>query len=275
MPNSKFQVINIDTDNEFENDDKGQWKQVGSISPSDTNNKFSKSKTNFPKRVSSLEETKRNVLKSKTKEDQVNMFGTQKLSHVRSCANKVCENCNQLMTQNNSSQSRFTVKGMRRKDKVVLLKGGTVGKRPSPYEANRNYKVLKDFFHLQVVESQLPAHMGKTSNQFKYHSNPINTNVNSNLGSAQEIPSIPDYQLNTSRTKDDMNADLHLKVDKLSQPDVRVKTTIGGYRSTSPNFYKIKDGSSKPGTSPKMPKTKHLHKSKIISFYFYLRTNYE
>lgn len=61
-----------------------------------------------------------------------------------------------------------------------------------------------------------------------------------------------------------MNADLNLKGERMTQPEIRVKTTIGGYRSTSPNLYN-KDGSAKPITSPKGSRSKHTLKGNYLN----------
>lgn len=61
------------------------------------------------------------------------------------------------------------------KERVVLLQKPIIGVKPSPYEARTNYKILKDYFKVHVIEGSQGVNSANQNHfQMKYHSNPIN-----------------------------------------------------------------------------------------------------
>ena len=63
-------------------------------------------------------------------------------------------------------------------------------------------------------------------------------------------------KVKSSRMKDETSSDFHAKADHFTQPDVRIKTSLGGYRSNSPKFMNKKG--MKPKSSARHHRKKHL-----------------
>mmetsp|Transcript_2986 Transcript_2986/g.2465 ORF Transcript_2986/g.2465 Transcript_2986/m.2465 type:complete len:133 (-) Transcript_2986:386-784(-) len=101
-------------------------------------------------------------------------------------------------------------------EKTLFIKRPMTKERPSPYEPQRNFRVLKDFFQVQIIDNQVPNYAISNDGQFLY-----NTNM---------------MKLNGERN----NRDLPLNIESSSQPELRVKTSLGAYRSTSPKMVKTK-----------------------------------
>jgi len=103
-------------------------------------------------------------------------------------------------------------------EKVLFFKRPITRDRPSPYEPQRNFKILKDFFQVKILENNSPDYAPANGGNFMF---------NSNLAKASSQP--------TEFFQAAKNQDLLLfaKSDA-NEAFPRVKTSIGGYRSTSP-----------------------------------------
>ena len=56
-------------------------------------------------------------------------------------------------------------------DKVIFLKRPQTKERPSPYEPQRNFRVLKDFFQVQILDDQAPNYAISTDGKSLYNTN--------------------------------------------------------------------------------------------------------
>lgn len=84
-----------------------------------------------------------------------------------------------------------------------------------------------------------------------YNSNPVGEKVYHRFDENNFFNKYPYLAVASSRSKEDLNADLHLKAEHASQPNFRLKTTVGRNRSTSPQIEDDKSSLMKPSTSLK------------------------
>lgn len=69
-----------------------------------------------------------------------------------------------------------------------------------------------------------------------YNSNPVGEKVYHRFDENNFFNKYPYISAGSSRSKEDLNADLNVKPDQLSQPDFRTKTSMGRNRSISPQI---------------------------------------
>ena len=84
-----------------------------------------------------------------------------------------------------------------------------------------------------------------------HNSNPLGEKVYHRFDENNFFNKYPYLAVASSRSKEDLNSDLHLKAENASQSNFRVKTTIGRHRSTSPQIGEDKSSLMKPNASLK------------------------
>ena len=129
----------------------------------------------------------------------------------------------------------------------------------SPYEAYRNYKILRDFFNIEVIES----HMNRKNSQFevkcvplKTSSQPLQMRTYNRFDESNVFNSHPYHMINFSKSKDDLNSDLPIKI---YDPEQRLKTSQTNHRSNSPTLSKQNIHLKRVSTSPKAFRNKNKY----------------
>lgn len=151
--NNGFQLnLKIDWEDDKNNDNQGY--QVGSGSPANENEEW---KCNHEKptqkRLKSLEQ------KTNSQSNQLNMNSKLMFFNKRSSQNEgaldlLCSNCNSKFSlKQDSSNLKNSEKPFYEKFMVNQNHYNLPGK--SPYEAHKNYKTLRDFFNINIVESKV------------------------------------------------------------------------------------------------------------------------
>jgi len=56
-------------------------------------------------------------------------------------------------------------------EKLIFLKRPHIKEKPSPYEPKRNFKILKDFFQVQILDDHLPNNVMTIDGKFLHNAN--------------------------------------------------------------------------------------------------------
>jgi hypothetical protein len=65
----------------------------------------------------------------------------------------MCDHCNQHILHNDG-QPKLKQPIRNQQEHVISVQKPMTAQKPSPYESYKNYRVLKDFFSVQVIENQ-------------------------------------------------------------------------------------------------------------------------
>lgn len=101
----------------------------------------------------------------------------------------------------------------------------------------------------------------------KFHSNPVTMIKNKKLIEPNSANVYIKPEIKSYRGNNEDNIDLQPKAEHFTQPDVRIKTTIGGYRSRSPKFLSNKASAVKPKSSSKLKRVKINGKNLTMNKY--------
>lgn len=101
----------------------------------------------------------------------------------------------------------------------------------------------------------------------KFHSNPVTMIKNKKLIENSSANTHVKPDINSYRGNNEDKIDLQPKAEHFTQPDVRIKTTIGGYRSRSPKFLSNKASAVKPKSSSRLKRVKINGKNLTMNKY--------
>ena len=134
---------------------------------------------------------------------------------------------------------------------------------PSPYEARKNYKVLKDFFGVQIMNQNVPTYAMvhepryfQVKESSKITSTPMKAKAFNRFDKNNVFNKYQFMQTNTSKSNEDLNTELKSKAGSLPPPEYRAKSSVGGFRTAGSNFAVVQEVLSKPDTSPKSHRRK-------------------
>lgn len=69
-----------------------------------------------------------------------------------SSRNTLCDNCNQHILHNDG-QAKQKQLIRQQHDQILNVQKPMTAQKPSPYESHKNYRVLKEFFSVQVIQN--------------------------------------------------------------------------------------------------------------------------
>lgn len=126
-------------------------------------------KINPPRRFNSLQELKRNFSKARTGDEFLNTFSNKRASDDQN-HHHLCLNCSQkLESDSKILKDKKTPKNSPKRETIMMLQRPQRKSKPSPYDANRNFKVLKDIFSVQVVDNPTSVYAVTADGNFLYN----------------------------------------------------------------------------------------------------------
>ena len=136
-------------------------------------------------------------------------------------------------------------------ERFIKSQNNFINTGKSPYEAKQNYKVLRNFFNVEMKERQV--NICKNLQELKWipvktNSQPIEIKSYNRFDKDNIFNIYPYPFLNTSKSKEDLNADLPMEGE--GQIDGRIKTSSANFRNNSPQVFYEGEFLQRVGTSP-------------------------
>ena len=138
-------------------------------------------------------------------------------------------------------------------EKFITTQSQYLAPGKSPYEINKNYRVLRDFFNVGLTESKLCKNGAQSDPRyvpFKTQSHPLEMKTYNRFDKDNIFNIFPYQNLNASKSKEDLNTDLQIKVN---EEQVRLRTSQKN-RSNSPDVIPVHEEQQRVSTSPYGPR---------------------
>ncbi len=129
--------------------------------------------TEVPVRVDSIRSNKKKKKKAVTDRMHKNQNFLDRKTQESELPHNLCSNCNKNMEKDfkNPLPRRKVPQNSPKHDKILFLKRPLTKEKPSPYEPKRNFKVLKDFFQVQILDSNQPNYAMSRDGKYLYNTN--------------------------------------------------------------------------------------------------------